>query len=287
MEALGLQKFARILLSFLRKRLPDNLYFPITSYLKTILNTVYRRNVVLNSLLVNSHNQYPHNCSIAITFDLDSKKCWEAMPTIAQLNYKYQIPSTVHVLTSGSYNLNIERLRLLESFDCEIGIHGDYHDLAFCYRSIDEMLNRLKAMRNALPGFKLHSFRHPGLGISSELFSVLKQSGFLFDSSWGVGPFFDSEIFSANLDFPTEGINSFPIILSDDVLFREYPEPIDKKFELFVQTITFASQNLTKFVINFHPMIIIQHLDFYEKCISWISSKEQFKFFAIDELSNA
>ncbi|HAU30916.1 MAG TPA: hypothetical protein DCW46_01210 [Desulfotomaculum sp.] len=129
----------------------------------------------------------PFKAAFVMTHDVDEKP-GEEIYQITKIEKKHRILSTWNFIArSPRYKLEPSMLRELSAEGFEIGCHGLYHDRKFSSISAKERKLRVagakKIIEDAL-GKEVSGFRTPLLDRTDDLWTILAESGFSYDSSY-------------------------------------------------------------------------------------------------------
>ena len=163
-------------------------------------DTVYKlkelvKDYVVKSLLekygfVPMINRWPHpyKAAMVITHDVDKELKDEYLNLkIIEIEKKYNMRSTWNFIAKGPYKLNPEILKSLISEGFEVGCHGLYHDRLFNSVSREAREKRIaesKKIIESVTGKEVLGFRTPILDRTDDLWELLEDNGYLYDSSY-------------------------------------------------------------------------------------------------------
>jgi hypothetical protein len=222
-----------------------------------------------------------------ITFDIDSRECYEFISELIEVNKSLVPKYTINFLTKGNYRVESALLEKIASNECEIGLHGDTHDLLFCTKSRSEISRRLDQMIKSFPAeFRPTSYRHPGFGTSKKLFQELSNRGFTCDSSVKAQPYFgDKLILPIPVTIDETNIAVLPTVLSDDSLIREDKVKTEEIQDILRGIINFVKVHDGVLTLNFHPSIVRNNLSIYEKMFEQINAISDVKYMTMREIA--
>ena len=161
-------------------------------------DTVYKLKELVKDYVVNSFLErygfvpmvnrwpYPYKAAMVITHDVD-KELKDEYLKIIEIEKKYNIRTTWNFIAKGPYKLNPEVLKNLISEGFEVGCHGLYHDRLFNSVSREEREMRVtesKKIIESATGEEVLGFRTPILDRTSDLWELLEDNGYLYDSSY-------------------------------------------------------------------------------------------------------
>lgn len=129
---------------------------------------------------------YPYKGAVVITHDVD-KELKDEYLKIIEIERKYNIRTTWNFIAEGPYKLNPEVLKNLISEGFEVGCHGLYHDKLFNSVSREEREMRVtesKKIIESVTGKEVLGFRTPILDRTSDLWELLENNNYLYDSSY-------------------------------------------------------------------------------------------------------
>ena len=129
---------------------------------------------------------YPYKAAMVITHDVD-KELKDEFLKIIEIERKYNRRSTWNFIAKGPYKLNPEVLKKLISEGFEVGCHGLYHDRLFNSVSREERKMRVaesKKIIESVAGKEVLGFRTPILDRTSDLWDLLEDKEYLYDSSY-------------------------------------------------------------------------------------------------------
>jgi peptidoglycan/xylan/chitin deacetylase (PgdA/CDA1 family) len=208
--------------------------------------------------------------SVVLTHDIDWDTCYEYLPEIVKMENSYGFRSTVNILTQWWYKPDVNYLKHLQSDGFEIGLHGRTHDIGLGYRSSSKIKKELSKALDEMP-LDIRGFRSPALSVSKELFQVLLDLGFVYDSSLLVlnrsrrgCPFV--------WPFVTNGIMELPLTMQDDMLFRDTKMSIEQAVATTIERMDETLSVGGVFVLNTHPGILKDHLNYYSQLLNYIKT---------------
>ena len=163
-------------------KMPYALYRPVTDILKrarggsSTKKDIHFEPGPLMKLLEETKIKKSGWTTVCLTHDVDTADCSEFAGEVARIEETCGIRSAFNVLTKGPYELDLGWLDELESGGFEIGLHGDYHDLAIGFRRKSVISDRLKSCLDRI-GRPVAGYRAPALSISPTLLQVLGELG--------------------------------------------------------------------------------------------------------------
>ena len=209
---------------------------------------------------------------VCLTHDIDSADCYEYWGKLIDIEEKFGFQSTSNVLTKGPYVLDTGWLDELEDRGHEIGLHGDTHDLAMGFRSMDDLRERLSACLSKLDN-RVVGFRAPGFSISENLLSVLNELGFRYDSSIKLRCHYkDGVDVCVPYIYPGMDLWEFPLAISDDALFRDANLSDATATRTAMNVLAQVRENRGVMVFNSHPVNMIDHASFYQQLLDAFAS---------------
>ena len=270
-----------------REFITEDYYYMGTTLIKRIKNKGNKTSLISNEIRdLDDKREVDSQLDIVMTHDLDSQACYKYSKLIVEINSSFQIPSTINVLTEGSYRLQDADLDYWFDRKSEIGIHGDNHDLAFFSRSPSEVDQRLKKVIRRLQDYNPRSYRHPGLGHSEVLFEILSANGIQCDSS------VPSRYLKPNSSSPTiyqkleaYRITEIPLTISDDFLFREKNFSDQQALKYVDELSEIVRSEKGALCLNFHPRFLLQNPNFYGELCRLLTQKQNVRFKQLGDFS--
>ncbi|MEW6096600.1 MAG: polysaccharide deacetylase family protein [bacterium] len=217
-------------------------------------------------LSINGMTWNGKKASLCLTHDVDYLEDFQNIDYIIDMEQRFGLKSSFNFLTSWDYKIEKQILKRLLDNGFEIGLHGHTHDVAFGYRSKEQITTMIKKARDEL-GVEVAGFRTPTLAISRKVLEVLEVLKFKYDTS----------ILGSNVEicFPYQypGLNiwELPLTLQDNFLFRDQNLTQDEGFEFTRQMIEDIIKIGGLVVLNLHPQICKINSIFYEKLVNFIS----------------
>jgi hypothetical protein len=208
-------------------------------------------------------------------------ECSSSLQKLFEITDLYKIKTTVNVLTEGPYDVKELLTRIPNQH--EIGLHGDFHDIAFGFRKTSDIEKRLESCIKKLKPLEIKSFRAPGLSVSMELLASLIKHGIKIDSSLASWPLFNSKTKPILYSLLSEQIFEVPLAISDDLLFRELKLNDFQTKELISSIAnTFAALNGV-LVMNFHPGVTVKRIGTYQGIVDILANRPNTKFETISD----
>lgn len=210
-----------------------------------------------------------YNADVILTHDVDWRACWDCHERIADWEEKAGFKSVFCYLTNGPYKMSAVKLDEMESRGFEIGLHGEWHDIALGCRSKKKIAGFINNSLQSLGRMPV-LFRSPALSVSKELFEVLNESGIPRDSSIPVwSQYYPACGYPGPYNYPCTGIIEYPLSIQDDFLFRDLclSENEALKFTIALLELFRASGGV--FVFNTHPGIMIKFDSFYKSFLKY------------------
>ena len=274
------EKLIRRGLVRLRPIIDDKYFYLLSSVLKKI-RAFFRRSKSSAEELINSveRNKSFNELMVCITHDIDSYSCSVNLEKLLQITDLYKIDTTVNVLTEGPYDVS-ELVRQIPD-NHEIGLHGDFHDIAFGFRSIPEINKRLEMCLKKLSPLTINSFRAPGLAISKELIDSLDWHGIQIDSSIPSWPLFKHDVKPILHRISSGKVFELPMALSDDLLFRELGLTDLQACALVSNLSNMVADHKGILVLNFHPGVTINKIETYRSIVQTLANRPNTKFATI------
>ncbi len=262
--------------------LPRHVYLNATNVLKVGIKT-YRKMRPPNSHALDDKKRYGYflswlskhgvvfKSSVFLTHDIDTSECYKNWDSMLNIEDEFGYTSVSHILTNGPYDLDKRFISSVRSRNHEIGLHGDTHDMAIGYRNVSSLQQRFIACFDAFQE-PFRFFRAPALSATDELLQLLREYGFLVDSSmttryhYGVG-----SPLSIPYKYPKSSLLIAPITIQDDALLRGVPKNNINIYDYLLELLNFVSQEAGLFVINTHPVYYSSFSDAYRKLLSYLS----------------
>lgn len=281
------EKLLRKMFSILRRVTSENVYYAASSTLKKLASIRARNQKVFFSGEFSNFSKTENRpmSEIVITHDIDSIACVETIEDIVLLEQKYNLRSTINVLTKGDYKLDPILLKNFESKGFEIGLHGDFHDVALGYRNILDLEIRIKEALHDLSTLRIKSFRAPGLSHSFELMQVLAKNRITHDSSIIHGLSYGKKFMKPfDIHLPlNQNIREVPLTLGDDVLFKNHTLDTNQILHILMELVRKSSLLKIPCVVNFHPRYFNHNLRFLEQFFHDLHEKYQVRSSIISE----
>lgn len=205
---------------------------------------------------------------LCLTHDVDYFEDYQQIDYIVEREQSFDLKSSFNFLTSWDYRIEKHLLKKLLNNGFEIGLHGDKHDVAFGYRSKEEIITVIKKALDEL-GVEVAGFRAPTLAITTNALEVLERLKFKYDTSilaHQVGICFPYQ-------YPGLNIWELPLTLQDDFLFRDKNLTQEKGFEFTCGIIEAIIKLGGLVVLNLHPQICKANPIFYERLLNFISQQ--------------
>jgi peptidoglycan/xylan/chitin deacetylase (PgdA/CDA1 family) len=212
---------------------------------------------------------------ICVTHDVDYAAGYCFTPRLVSINNGYGIRSTINFLTGWDYKVEKEVVLSLAEQGAEIGLHGYTHDIALGSRGRTEVLQNLKKALEDLSYCNIRGFRAPALSMSSAVAAALTELNFLYDSSVaGVDRQSEEIIYCFPYRFPGAAFWEFPLSIQDTYFFRDQRL---SEAEAFRRTVSIIERILAMggiAVLNFHPCIIKEYLQYYRNLLEYIAVRK-------------
>jgi len=264
----------------IRSLVGDKFFYFLSGQLKKV--RAFFRGTRSNIEMLMNDDESGHTSSellVCITHDIDSYSCSVNLEKLFEITDNFKISTTVNVLTDGPYDLRDLLTRIPNHH--EIGLHGDTHDIAFGFRSIIEINNRLDMCLKKLSPLVINSYRAPGLGISKNLIDSLEKHGIKVDSSFVSMPLFKGDIKPTLHSVSTGKVTEVPLVLSDDLLFREIGLTDKQTDDLVLKLSNRVADLRGIFVLNFHPGVTINRIETYRRVVNTLANRPNTKFVTI------
>ncbi len=212
--------------------------------------------------------------TVCLTHDIDTSHCAAFSPEVASLEKSFSLRSTFNLLTEGPYPLDLKWLDHLEEEGFEVGLHGDYHDLAFGFRSSTQIRKRLEKCLAKLAR-PISGYRAPALCISDKLLQELDKLGFIYDSSIKFQGFYPKGInLCLPYNYPSTSLWEFPLTIQDDGLFRDRSLSDEEALSLVQEVVQKISPFSGLVIINTHPCHLAKHLSFYQNLLQFLQEDD-------------
>jgi len=222
---------------------------------------------------------------ICVCHDVDNNEGAKFAPTIADMDYRYKLPTTFNFLTHDNYSLDSTLLRSLIKRGFEIGLHGYTHDQGFAFRHPKIMRKEIDQALEVLKEVDIVGYRSPALCSSELLFKILSERKFLYDSSLQIASSF---YHSVKIPYPYYmGKYDFwelPLMVQDDNYLRDTNTPekiILNSIRRFINEIIVLNG---VFIINMHPHLMAKCQQFYENFIQTIKEFDDVAFATMKEV---
>lgn len=272
MKISKLEKLVRKLLSFARKFLKDGQYYSVTSLLKKLRSK--KRNIMTNidfSQDVSSTAPLS-KLDVVLTFDIDSIQCFNKMSSVVEYVLANNFAITINLLTRSNYKIKDVPFASFNANKIEFGLHGDYHDLYFMFRSKRTINKRIEFMIEQFPKYmKPKVYRHPGYGMNKKLALILSEKGFSHDASIKSGRYLSSpdSLRKPEYLYGTK-LKEIYTHLGDDAVLREDELEIHEFNNLIKVIAKECSKMNVPMVVNFHPSIICRNMEYLDSLISFL-----------------
>ncbi|MBN1122369.1 MAG: polysaccharide deacetylase family protein [Anaerolineae bacterium] len=287
------KQMTRLLFSDVLHRLPYSAYRTVTDVVKRLRGVSGTRlpPVLSTSELVERQMGLAQKAKmtrtrICLTHDIDTRIGHDFWHRAIEVEQKYGLYSTSNVLTDGPYNLDLDWLEQIKRQGFEIGLHGDFHDLASGYRRREVLKGRLQRSLDVLGG-QVDGYRAPGLSISERSMSVLQELGFKYDSSLTTNLFYTKglELYQPYL-YPSINLWELPLTVQDDGLFRDRNLSEVQAVDLLKTIVHLLGTVGGLFVINTHPSILQSRLSYYDEWLGWLVEQQVEVLLARDLVSS-
>lgn len=272
-----LEILVRRFLVLLRNFVDDKYFYAITSQLKRIRAFFRGSKSAAEDLMNEVQSSISENeLIVCITHDIDSLACSLNLQNLLDITDNNDIRTTINVLTEGPYDLKSLLLKIPSQH--EIGLHGDFHDIAFGFRKTAEINERLGKCIQALSPLRINSYRAPGLGVSLELVKSLKKFGITIDSSLASWPLYKSQTKPILYSLLSGQIFEVPLAISDDLLFRELKLNGSQAIDVINKLANVVAEVEGILVLNFHPGVTAERLEIYREIIDHLAKRPHTKF---------
>ncbi len=206
---------------------------------------------------------------LCVSHDVDDKEGWQVVSEMTKIDAAAGLRTTFNVLVDADYELEPDMLRQIRMNGHEIGLHGWTHDIGLSYRPPQFIERILRMARQRLP--EATGFRSPALSVSQDLFRGLEQVGFQYDSSLQVGcTFYKSVEICIPYKLPGFNLWEIPLLVQDDLFFRDAAVEESQIFSILASLFEAVQGYGGVAVINLHPHLMADRLDFYKKLASWL-----------------
>ncbi len=249
---------------------------------------------------------YPYNSAMIITHDVD-KNLTDEFLKIIQIEKKYNIRSTWNFIAdSRYYKLKPKLLKNILSKGFEIGCHGLYHDRLF--NIINQFERKIRIFRSkkiieTITGKKNLGFRTPLLDRTNDLWELLENYDYLYDSSYpdvdhlstfrrGMGVSMNipyNAIIEKNNIFKEVKLIELPVSAPQDVeLIIDKKLTEEKAFEIYKNKSNniISKEGLLNYI--FHPNILKYKnwLNFYDSLLNYFRRKENLWITTAEQVVN-
>ncbi|MBI5211956.1 MAG: polysaccharide deacetylase family protein [Nitrospirae bacterium] len=282
---------ARRLLSRPLSIIPEPVFLAVTKMLKAALQKGHKKPLSADHLIerIIKGRSVPYKGlwfsrprPLVLTHDVDLNACFENIEKVASIENRLGICSTWHFLTNGRYKLKRAILNDLAASGHEIGLHGVWHDIALGFRSPSFQTEMIKEGLHELAEYKPISFRAPGLAWTPLLSKILADCGLRADSSlktynsgWNIFrpmPVDDGRLWE------------LPLTLQDDYLFKNLRLGEKDAKLLLLETLDETDKRQAPAVLNFHPSIIKDRLDWYKGMLERILDSGRWKILKVSDI---
>lgn len=273
-DSVGLpQRLLRRLVAFLSRRVGQDAQILITDFIKAARSASGNHRQALAPektlgqvrLLSQFLSEKDGPCGyVCLTHDVDWIECQAFAPFVADVEMRYGMRSSFNFLTDWTYVLDRALLGDLAYEGFEIGLHGAEHDIALGYRRETVIRERISRALAALDR-PVMGFRSPALSSGENLFAVLEDLRFAYDSSLATADLGFGLCFP--FAYPGRNLWEIPLSLQDSTLFRDLNLTDDEGLEIAVEIMEAVVALGGVFVFNGHPGILKKHMDFYNGLI--------------------
>jgi peptidoglycan/xylan/chitin deacetylase (PgdA/CDA1 family) len=204
---------------------------------------------------------------VCLTHDIDTSEDYDFVPAIIELEERQGVKSAFNFLTGAGYVPEKDLISFLLNRGYEVGLHGITHDITLAYHKpgrIKEILSSAAAQS----GLSRYGFRSPALSLSRSLIHALGGTNAVYDSSVS---FYYKDLGSCfPYRYPQDPLWELPLALQDDLLFRDFNFTDTRALELVKKYIDEIIGLRGACVLNFHPFLVKQHLDFYRRVLEYL-----------------
>ncbi|MBI4619762.1 MAG: polysaccharide deacetylase family protein [Desulfobacterales bacterium] len=212
---------------------------------------------------------------VCITHDVDFVEGYDFVEELVGLEKKYNIRSTYNFLIKGRYRCERGLLQYIIDNGFEVGLHGYTHDIALSYRSPSIIRRDIEKALSEMD-FRVMGFRTPALSISKNLLTVLKELNFKYDSSLAsTSSYWQGVETCFPFRYPGMGIWEVPLCLQDSTMFRDHSMNDEDALQLIKKMIGGIIEVGGVAVINLHPCILKNRMDFYHRLLDYIKDQHQ------------
>lgn len=282
---------ARRLLSRPLSIIPEAFFLAITKALKASLQKGHKEplgaghpieKIIKDKRISDKGLWFSRPRPLVLTHDVDLNSCFKNIDRVTSIENSLGVSSTWHFLTNGRYKLERPILDKLIASGHEIGLHGVWHDIALGFRKPSYQLKMIKKGLDELAGYKPISFRTPGLAWTPMLSEVLADSGIRADSSlknysggWGI---------LRPMPVDNGKLWELPLTLQDDYLFKNLRLNEKDAGLLLLDSLDETDKRQAPAVLNFHPSIIKDHLDWYKETLEEILDSDRWKIIKVSDI---
>lgn len=220
--------------------------------------------------------------AVLLTYDLDKGDCIDYLPVGLAMLKERNIKATFNILTGGDYQITPDLIDLITGEGHTIGLHGHRHDIDFGNRSQEHIRQALTKAQNLFPG-NSDGFRSPALSISPQLYKILEQDSFLYDSSVVVShPFYQGCGVPYPYKIPGTNVVEYPVLFQDNVFFSDYDLGDGRALEISKKAMDQCMSDKGVAVLNLHLCIECEHEKYHRGLLDYIVEK-QYPALTIDE----
>lgn len=223
---------------------------------------------------------------VCIAHDVDNIIGYRAIQEIAGIEYENGLRTSFNFLTHDNYRVDEDLIDSLLERNFEIGLHGYNHDQGFAFRGMKVIAERIDQAIEVLQVDGI-GYRSPALSLSENLFKVLGERDFIFDSSLQIAsPFYHSVRIPYPYYMEDYGIWELPLMVQDDNYFRDSNSTEKVIFDSIRRFINEAVVLNGICVINMHPHLMANRIKFYKKFIHVLKEFDNVAFASTKEVIN-
>ncbi len=216
---------------------------------------------------------------VLLTHDVDYRKGYDSVLEIAQMEADLGLRASYYFLVQAGYQISGDLLKKLLEMGHEVGVHGLTYDLRLAYRSKSTIVKQLKSAKQkleSLAGQPISGFRNHSLRNSLNMLYAVKAAGFEYESN--IYPIKNLNSFNTFFCWPfsyeNQDLVEIPVVWPMDTeIFRNLDLPDQEAYDFYREKILLIQNLHGVACLNFHPEIIIDHKEFYQSLINFISKQ--------------
>jgi len=247
-----------------------------------VKQTEFQQYEILNrlskALRESASNNYwnGYSAAICLSHDIDYEMGHAFVPNMAEINLDHGVTASFNFLTGWDYEIDHEVVSSLVEQGFEIGLHGHTHDIALGCRRRSRIEKDLRNSLDFITRYAVSGFRAPALSIGDNLLAVLSRLGLTYDSSFsGVDRYTGVVSFCLPFRFTAFGMWEIPLSIQDTYFFRDRNLSDTDALEEAISIMDAIVAMGGVAVINCHPCIVKNHLEFYRGVLSYIAKQNR------------